>query len=251
MSGGLSHNFRQGNRSELLADYLMSSIALTTPIRRQDDLGYDFYCQLSNESSGYLTFGSPFLLQIKSDDGKNIVDYGVETNWKPENLTWLFKLDIPLFIGIVNKKKSLLEIYDTSALWQVYNLNHLSPSRIRMQPSTRRPDEMRENCRVSKLENWPEQHGDGMMYEIDLGNPLISLSNQEVLGGNSLTDKKNLLGRVVDYELTNILLRKAKVRAFTEIKRNEVNSSGFMTALDLKAEIQIIQTIFMHLFVRH
>jgi hypothetical protein len=88
---------------------------------------------------------------------------------------------------------------------------------------------MRENCRRSKLESWPEKDGDGMLYEVDLGNPLISLSNQEILEEHSLTDKKDLLGRVVDYELTNILLRKAKVRAFTEIKRNEVNSSGFMT----------------------
>jgi len=67
MSGGLLSSFRKGNRAELLADYLLSSIGICTPVRRQDDYGFDFYCQLSDQESGYLTFGSSFMIQMKSN----------------------------------------------------------------------------------------------------------------------------------------------------------------------------------------
>jgi len=59
-------NWRQGDRSELLADYLLSGIGITTPIRRQDDTGFDFYCSVSDQEKGVLTFGFPYIIQIKS-----------------------------------------------------------------------------------------------------------------------------------------------------------------------------------------
>jgi hypothetical protein len=73
---GLYNTFFQGNRSELLADYLLSSIGIATPVRRQFDTGIDFYCNLIKDNdSGYLTFGYPFAIQIKSSSDSEIT-YG-------------------------------------------------------------------------------------------------------------------------------------------------------------------------------
>jgi hypothetical protein len=88
---------------------------------------------------------------------------------------------------------------------------------------------MRNNCEQTKIKDWPEGLGDGFNYKIDLGNPLISLSNKDILEETTLTEKKNLLRRVVDLEQQNILYRKQHVRAFAEIKINDTNVSNFVT----------------------
>lgn len=225
MSGGLPYNFRGGNRSEYLADYLLSAIGITTPVRRQDDYGFDFYCQVGSDGPGYLTFGFSFMIQIKSKDNYNRIVYGEEDNWRPENLTWLFRNEIPFFIGIVDKKQASIEVYDTTGLWHVYNHNPLTCSMIVLKPNPHPPRKMRDNCEISKIEKWHPKNGDGFCYEIDLGNPLISLSSLDILEEKSLTERKDLLRHVVDVEQQNILYRKQFVRAFKEIKANQTNKT--------------------------
>ena len=56
------YNWREGDRSELLADFLLSGIGLSTPVRRQDDVGFDFYCTIGDQEKGILTFGFPFII---------------------------------------------------------------------------------------------------------------------------------------------------------------------------------------------
>ena len=196
MAGGLLHSFREGDRLELLADYLLSAIGITTSVKRQDDLGYDFHCQLADNESGFLTFGAPFLIQIKSKSENNKIIYGGEKNWKPENLTWLFRNEIPFLIGFVDKQNSSFEIYDTTGLWQVYNLNHDSCSMVEIAPHPHQKGEMRENCKVTKLQQWNPEYGDGYKYEIDLGNAIVSLDTKDILNPNLLKERKQIL-RVV------------------------------------------------------
>src|SRR5436305_7436213 len=107
---GLNNKFYKGNQSELLADYLLSLISLVTPVRRQFDIGIDFYCTLINEeSSNYLTFDNPFTIQIKSFS-KRRVEFGTDSpqKWNSENITYLFRNETPFFIGIVDKEKNSL-----------------------------------------------------------------------------------------------------------------------------------------------
>jgi hypothetical protein len=229
MSGGLLHSFKEGNRSEILADYLLSSIGITTPVRRQDDHGFDFYCQIADNESGYLTFGYPFMIQIKSKATNNCIVYGEKEDWKSENISWLFKNEIPFLIGIVDKRKFSIELFDTSGLWQVYNINHQNCSTIEMCPNAHPKGEMRNNCELIKLEDWSEGKGDGFKYKIDLGNPLISINNKDVLEIANLIERKNILRRIIEIEQLNILYRKQHVRAFTEIKENITNASDFIT----------------------
>jgi hypothetical protein len=46
MPGARSRSFRLGDRSELLVQHLLTGIAFTTPVPRQEDIGIDFLCSL-------------------------------------------------------------------------------------------------------------------------------------------------------------------------------------------------------------
>ena len=39
--------FRQGDRSEYLALYMLSALGLAVPVPRQEDVGIDFHCNTS------------------------------------------------------------------------------------------------------------------------------------------------------------------------------------------------------------
>jgi hypothetical protein len=237
MSGGLLFSFREGNRSELLADYLLSAIGITTPIRRQDDTGFDFYCQIADNQSGYLTFGFPFMIQIKSKEKNNKIIYGKKKKWKQEHLTWLFRNETPFLIGIVDKYNFSIEIYDTTGLWQVYNANSVSSSRIEMVPGKSNIGmHERKNCVITPIKNWPQGKGDGNNYTIDLGNPMISLNKDDILDTAVLQNRKNILRRIIEFEQQNILHRKQHVRAFAEIKNNLVNNSNFRTGTNFEGK---------------
>src|SRR5437868_14118429 len=100
MSGVLATNFRGGNLSEILGDYLLSSVGIVATVRRQDDIGFDLYCQLSDQQAApVLTFGHPYIMQIKSDQQPIVYGKDDAPKWRAENINWLFKLEWPLFIG--------------------------------------------------------------------------------------------------------------------------------------------------------
>ncbi len=72
MSGTRSHNLREGDRSEYFAQVLHSGLGLCTPIPRQEDIGFDFVCNLSDQESGILTFGHPYIVSVKSASSAEI-----------------------------------------------------------------------------------------------------------------------------------------------------------------------------------
>src|SRR3954452_11427379 len=66
MSGVRSYSFSEGDRSEYLAQFLLSALGLCTFIPRQEDIGFDFSCSVADQQQGTLTFGYPYLISIKS-----------------------------------------------------------------------------------------------------------------------------------------------------------------------------------------
>ena len=40
------YSFRQGNRSEYLAQYMLSALGLAVKVTTQEDVGIDFYCNV-------------------------------------------------------------------------------------------------------------------------------------------------------------------------------------------------------------
>ena len=46
MPGSIWYPFRQGNRSEYLALYILSALGISIYVPRTEDIGVDFYCSL-------------------------------------------------------------------------------------------------------------------------------------------------------------------------------------------------------------
>lgn len=223
---GLYYNFFQRNRSELLADYLLSSIGIATPVRRQFDHGIDFYCNLIKDNdSGFLTFGYPFAIQIKSASTSEIIYGKNKKKWRPENISWLFQNELPFFIGVVDKKYSSIEIYDTTGIWQLYLKDEKNFSQVILKPGKRGKHEWRGNVDKIELPNWDTTKGDSHKHIIDLGNPIINITLEDLNEKQVLQNKKGILSRVIKIEQENIIRRNLGIKCFKEIKSNAKNES--------------------------
>jgi hypothetical protein len=93
----------KGNVFENLADFLLGSLGLANPPRRQFDYGVDFYCYLSqpvDTDDSLLYFDFPYSIQIKSGKG-NSVTYGNREfeKWRREDIHWVFNHETPFWIS--------------------------------------------------------------------------------------------------------------------------------------------------------
>ena len=77
---------------------LLSGLGLSTPIPRQEDIGLDFLCSLSDQEDGaILTFGSPRMVSIKSASSPKMVlapsKSDIEGN-STGHIEWLFRQEL-------------------------------------------------------------------------------------------------------------------------------------------------------------
>ena len=106
MPGTLARNFRSANRSEVLAHFLLSTWGTVTSVAPVDDYGIDLYCTLA-ESIGLRSIVTDYYsVQVKSSDDPWVFD-------TPEAIKWLFEYSTPLFLGCVDRTKTVLSIYQT------------------------------------------------------------------------------------------------------------------------------------------
>src|SRR6266436_1539063 len=101
MVGAIAHNFHEGSRSEILADYLFSSWGPVTPVRRQDDFGLDPLTERVGKQSWVKEY---FTVQVKS----------TEAPWKfntPESVKWLIEYPMPLFLCTASKEYQRVRVY--------------------------------------------------------------------------------------------------------------------------------------------
>ena len=222
MSGILLSSFREGSRAELLADFIMSSIGLCTPIRRQDDIGLDFHCQVADvQEGGYLSFRSPFVLQVKSNlDGGILYGSNDPNKWKVESINWLFKNKVPFLIGEVNLETATLSMYDTTGLWQVHRTSEYGPSQIKFIAKQHKEYERRDAVSTEKLPNWIDGNGDGCRHVIDLGNPFLEISYKDLDNKGLMRTKMARLSMILFFEEKNIRNRDLGIMSFMEIRRS-------------------------------
>jgi hypothetical protein len=230
MSGIRFYNFREGDRSEYLANYLLSGLGLVTPVPRQEDIGFDFYCQLADQEKGSLTFGYPFIVQVKSD-GISTIQYGTEKidEWKREHIDWIYRLELPLLFGIVNKKAMQIDIYNCSSIRFVF-VEHPNPSIIEFKPRIPSVDSDIGKPAIEPIKGWTGTYkGDGNKYVVDLGNPLVIITNDDILHHPTLAHKKSILRNVVALEQQNILYKKLILPHFHWTLKIDTDK-GFHTA---------------------
>lgn len=222
------YNYRQGDRSELLADFLLSGIGITTPIRRQDDVGYDFYCSISDQEKGTLTFGSPYIIQIKSKGKDNSIIFGNDTpsDWAYHQVEWLFRNELPLFFGIVDKKTQSIAIHDCSSFGYAKMLNSMWPAKVIFEPRsdihvTRDIDKPTE----TPIEKWDNDGSNGKIYKVDIGHPIITLNNEDFDDDMLIKNKKNLLRQAILIQSQSLLFYKMKLGYLNWIVNNTPNET--------------------------
>jgi uncharacterized protein YbaA (DUF1428 family) len=227
MSGRRLYSFREGDRAEYFANFLLSGIGLTNPIPRQEDIGFDFYCLLSEqEKSQLITFGTPFLIQIKSDSVKEIC-YGWNKKEKKRNkegIDMLFKQDLPIFIGSVNKNELSIKIYATSTLNFIERENP-NALMVTLKPRNSQSTKPIERPSPYKMDVENLFDSDGNNYMVDLGNPLIEFSNDDLREKSKerISKMKNILREVIEVERNNMIYRKLNLPHFQWVRSVKTN----------------------------
>ena len=120
MSGVRSYSFREGDRSEYLAQFLLSGIGLCSSIPRQEDIGLDFLCSIADQEAKILSFGYPFMVSVKSLSTPNIELKAPKKPNDQSHIQWLFRQDAPIFLGIVDKSEISIRLYSLLPLWFLY-----------------------------------------------------------------------------------------------------------------------------------
>lgn len=230
MPGSLWYSFRQGDRSEYLALYILSALGIVVPVPRQEDIGVDFYCSLADLKGNRLTFHMPYLVQAKSRSVREISYGGVseKNTWKKEEIDWLFSQELPLLIGMVDKEQLKLDLYSTSNIWAArYKQGNcgqvvLFPDRVDNHQQVAMPS------KKSPATSWPAEIGDGFVWEVPLGPPVVSISIDDVEDEASLVKFRGVLSQALDLDQTNITYRRLNAHHSRWLRRfttNEISPS--------------------------
>ena len=111
MGGKRGANWREGDLSEYLAQYLLSRFSFVNTFPRQEDFGIaDFLCVLGKKDTGcvYPEFG--FYVQVKSTEDD--IEYDIDA------AKWIsLYMDLPLIICVINKKTSHIKLYSCCKIW--------------------------------------------------------------------------------------------------------------------------------------
>ena len=101
--------FRKGWQSEHIAKFILSRFCFVAePSTIADDIGSDFICTLFNvENDEYLIPQSSFAIQIKSN--RDTVDIS-------KKFSYFFNLELPYFVGVVNKEKLTIRVYSGESI---------------------------------------------------------------------------------------------------------------------------------------
>jgi hypothetical protein len=192
-------SFRQGDRAEYLAQYILSAIAITVPVPRQEDVGTDFHCSLLRRDGNNLRPTLPFNIQIKSA-GNHILRDGIRFggvteagNWRKHEIELLCQTDTPFLIGLVDLDKQSLAVFSTITRyfvlsnWQGTGL----PREVALMPYA--PDGeghlgAGEQEELDAKEGMPSK-----LLKLPLGQPIVSISIGESENLDKCEAIKNLL----------------------------------------------------------
>jgi hypothetical protein len=106
MPGGRPRNLRPGDRSELLVELLLTGLAFTARVPRQEDHGVDFFCNLTSEEGNLVKAGPFFSVQAKSSTEPIVYE-------KPHELEWILNQEQPLLLCVADREAVAVDFYST------------------------------------------------------------------------------------------------------------------------------------------
>ena len=106
MPGGHLLNPYRGNSSEYIAQVVLNAISFAAYVPRQEDVGHDFICYLSEVRGPMLWAGPSFTVQVKSNMDPIVFE-------KDHELAWLEGLENPFFVAVVDRAEMRVNVYST------------------------------------------------------------------------------------------------------------------------------------------
>jgi hypothetical protein len=231
MSGTRSHNFREGDRSEYFAQVLLSGLGLCTPIPRQEDIGFDFVCNLSDQESGILTFGHPYIVSVKSASSPEIelepTDAGIKAD-SQRHIEWIFREELPAFLAVVDKDSFTMRFYSLIPIWFIYYEGGPKCGKLTLSPRLDATDlsDVGRPKDEGELPNWKGKHH----FKVDLGHPVASIGLDSLKDPDSTRLVKKRLRRAVHYAQMNRVHEKLGVPYFYWFAKMAPDSSSLVPA---------------------
>jgi hypothetical protein len=192
-------SFRQGDRAEYLAQYILSALAITVPVPRQEDVGTDFHCSLLRGEGNNLRPTLPFNIQIKSASKKILEDgirFGGVTEagaWRQHEINQLCQTDTPFLVGLVDLKKQSLDVFSTITRYFVLSNWHGTglPREVALIPY----DPIGEaHIGAGVQEDLPIKADlPDKLCKLPLGQPIVSISIEESEDTKRCEEIKNLM----------------------------------------------------------
>jgi hypothetical protein len=205
MSGVRAYSFREGDRSEYLAQFLLSAVGLCTPIPRQEDIGFDFSCSIADQEEGVLSFGFPYLISIKSQSNPGVQltpsDTIIAEN-RTHHFDWLFRQNMPTFLGVVDKDEVKLRIFSLLPLWFLYydDQPHIGTLTLVPRFDENATHDIGKPQKGKEMDNWPGHYP----YTIDLGHPVVILDIPTIQDEDRLLIMKTRFRNAVSFAEQNI-----------------------------------------------
>jgi|GEM_PF-1650365 len=200
-TGTRFYNFREGDRSEYLAIYLLSALGLVTQVPRQEDIGFDLICNLAENESGIMAFRHHYAVSVKSASTPRAVLAPPESKKSDpiyrDHFNWLFHLELPLFLGVVDKENQVLSLYSTLPAWFLYHKYLNDCGIIELVP---RAASSANTLGVVEPKDCGADSAAGgrKRFEVDLGFPVTVLTVDELNDHKLLALKKQSLRRVIE-----------------------------------------------------
>jgi hypothetical protein len=220
-----SYSFREGDRSEYLAQFLLSALGLCSPVPRQEDIGYDFACSIANQESGLITFGFPYLISIKSRSRPVVkvkpTKSGIQAN-DESNVEWLFPGQ-PTMLGVVDKKKVSIAVYSMLPLWFLHwaGPSDIGTMHIKPRMKANQLGDVAPPVRGAELDNWPGHYH----YDIDLGHAVAKFDVHDLNDKERIRLVKQKLRYAVHLAELCIMQRSLQIPFFYWIAQTTFDTS--------------------------
>lgn len=207
MPGARPRGFRPGDRGELLASSILSSMAFTVPVPRQEDVGHDLLCTISEYDGRLLRAGPFFTVQVKSNPDALVFE-------KPHEIEWIRNQENPFFLCVANREDLTIEIFST---WNMLNgILYRETRRIELVPGAPEADYEP----VMTLEDLSNQ-------VVPLGSPVIRMSMEDAVNEERACALVDVLTQWVVIDRENIVNRGAGMHWVVGPTDHQTNSPPF------------------------
>jgi hypothetical protein len=214
------YSYRQGDRAEYLAHYILSALAITVPVPRQEDVGSDFHCSLLKRVGNNLHAYLPFNIQIKSDSPslrRDGISFGGTTEsgvWRRHEIDALCQTDMPFLVGVVNKEDQRLDLFSTISRYfvRVNWSGRGAPRRVDLLPYSPEGDAHLGNGDVIDL---AEAAGmPSFEWRLPIGQPIVRISISDSENPERCEEIKGVLESYLRMDQENAVLTRLGIGHF-------------------------------------